>query len=78
MFCHITENWRGRPLINHEVIVNLIGSTTTKKGLTIQAELDKNCHPTGIVVSDKDLQAVNLVQAKFHGKDWNYAIKPQQ
>ena len=74
MFCHITENWRGRPLINHEVIVNLIGSTTTKKGLTIQAELDKNCYPTGIVVSDKDLQAVNLVQAKFHGKDWNYWV----
>jgi hypothetical protein len=78
MFCHITENWRGRPLINHEVIVNLIGNTTTATGLTIQAELDKNTYPTGIAVSEQDLRAVNLIPAKFHGKDWNYAIKPQQ
>ena len=78
MFCHITENWRGRPLINHEVIVNLIGNTTTAAGLTIQAELDNNRYPTGIAVSDEDFRAVNLTPAKFHGKDWNYAIKPQQ
>jgi hypothetical protein len=78
MFCHMTENWRGRPLINHEVIVNLIGNTTTDTGLTIQAELDNNRYPTGIAVSDQDLRAVNLIPAKFHGKDWNYAIKPQQ
>ncbi len=77
MFCRITENWRGRPLINHEVIVNLIGNTTTDTGLTIQAELDKNTYPTGIVVSKQDLMAVNLIPAKFHGKDWNYAVKPQ-
>jgi len=78
MFCHITENWRGRPLINHEVIVNLIGNTTTATGLTIQAALDNNTYPIGIAVSDQDLRAVNLIPAKFHGKDWNYAIKPQQ
>ena len=78
MFCHITENWRGRPLINHEVIVNLIGNTTTDAGLTIRAELDNNRYPTGIAVSEQDLRAVNLMPAKFHGKDWNYAIKPQQ
>jgi hypothetical protein len=78
MFSHITENWRGRPLINHEVIVNLIGNTTTATGLTIQAELDKNTYPTGIAVSDQDLRAINLIPAKFHGTDWNYAIKPQQ
>lgn len=78
MFCHITENWRGRPLINHEVIVNLIGHTTTKTGLTIQAELDQNTYPTGITVSDQDLRSINLIPAKFHGKDWNYTIKPQQ
>jgi hypothetical protein len=77
MFCHITQNWRGRPLINHEVIVNLIGNTTTNTGLTIQAELDNNIYPTGIAVSDQDLRAVNLIPAKFHGRDWNYAIKPQ-
>jgi hypothetical protein len=78
MFCHITENWRGRPLISHEVIVNLIGNTTTDTGLTIQAELDKNTYPTGIKVSDDDLKGINLFPAKFHGKDWNYAIKPRQ
>lgn len=77
MFCHITENWRGRPLISHEVIVNLIGHTTTETGLTIQAELDANTYPTGIKVSDEDLRAINLQPAKFHGKDWNYAIKPR-
>ena len=75
MFCHITENWRGRPLISHEVIVNLIGHTTTDTGLTIQAELDENTYPTGIKVSDEDLGRVNLLPARFHGKDWNYAIK---
>jgi len=78
MFCHITENWRGRPLISHEVIVNLIGHTTTDTGLTIQAELDENTYPTGIKVSDEDLKRVNLLPARFHGNDWNYAIKSQQ
>src|SRR6266704_2717272 len=78
MFCHITENWRGRPLISHEVVVNLIGHTTTNTGLTIQAELDKNAYPTGIKVSSEDMKRLNLSPAKFHGKDWNYAIKPRQ
>ena len=78
MFCHITENWLGRPLISHEVIVNLIGNTTTTTGLTIQAELDENTYPIGIKVSDEALKGINLVPAKFHGKDWNYAIKPRQ
>jgi hypothetical protein len=77
MFCHITENWRGRPLIDHEVIVNLIANTTTKQGLEIQAALDETCYPTGISVSDEDLRAVNLVPAGFHGKDWNYLIRPR-
>jgi len=78
MFCHITENWRGRPLISHEVVVNLIGHTTTNTGLIIQAELDKNAYPTGIKVSREDMKQLNLSPAKFHGKDWNYAIKPRQ
>jgi len=78
MFCHITENWRGRPLINHEVIVNLIANTTTDTGLTIQVELDKNTYPTGISISNQDLKAVHLFPARFHGNDWNYAIKPYQ
>lgn len=77
MFCHITENWRGRPLTSREVIVNLIGNTTTEAGLTIQAELDENTYPVGIKVSDKDLKGINLYPAKFHGNDWNYGIKPK-
>jgi len=68
MFCHITENWRGRPLINHEVIVNLITNTSTEQGLQIQAGLDGNTYPTGIAISDQALRSINLVQAKFHGK----------
>ena len=78
MFSYITENWRGRPLVSREVIVNLIGHTTTDTGLSIQAELDENTYPSGIKVSDEELRRVNLTPAKFHGKDWNYAIKSSQ
>lgn len=77
MFCHITENWRGRPLIDHEVIVQLIGNTTTTTGLAIQAELDQNVYPTGIAISDQQMKELNLSRAKFHGEDWNYLIKPR-
>jgi transposase len=75
MFSHITENWRGKPLVSHEVIVNLIGNTTTKKGLTIQAELDTNTYPTGIEVTDEELAKVRIQPDTFHG-DWNYRILP--
>jgi hypothetical protein len=73
MFSHISMNWRGRPLISHETIVNLIGSTTTRTGLTINAELDTNHYEKGIHVSDEELEMVNLTKAKFHG-EWNYTI----
>ncbi len=73
MFSHISMNWRGKPLISHEVIVNLIGNTTTQGGLTINAELDTNIYPKGIRISDDELEAVNLTKAKFHG-EWNYII----
>lgn len=76
LFCHITENWRGRPLISHEVIVNLIANTTTRKGLRIQAELDPNQYATGIKVTAQQMEQLNLHRADFHGKDWNYTIKP--
>ncbi len=76
MFSHITENWRGRPLISHEVVVNLIGNTRTKKGLTIQAELDTNIYPTGIEVTDEDMARVRIEPDAFHG-DWNYRILPR-
>jgi hypothetical protein len=77
MFCHITENWRGRPLVSHEVIVHLIANTTTRKGLRIRAELDPGKYPTGIRVSAQQMEQVNLHRADFHGKDWNYTIKPR-
>lgn len=77
MFSFITQNWRGRPLISHEVIVNLIANTTTRTGLKIHAELDRAAYPTGIKVSDAELKAVNVVNDDFHG-DWNYTISPKQ
>jgi transposase len=78
MFCHITENWRGKPLTDHEVIVNLIGNTTTAAGLTIQAALDQGIYPTGLKVTDQQMQELNLHPADFHGQDWNYSIRPRQ
>jgi hypothetical protein len=75
LFCHITQNWRGRPLVSLEVIVNLIGNTTTRTGLKVQAELDPAAYPTGVKVSDAEFSAVQLQPAAFHG-DWNYAIAP--
>jgi hypothetical protein len=76
MFCHITQNWRGRPLVSHEVIVQLIGSTTTRTGLAIRAGLDTGSYPAGIKVTDTELAAVRLEPADFHG-DWNYTILPR-
>ena len=77
MFCHITENWRGRPLVSHEVVVNLIGSTRTRAGLRIQAEVDTTSYATGVKVTNKELEAVRLKKDKFHG-EWNYSILPHQ
>ena len=76
MFCHITKNWRGKPLLSHAVVVNLIGNTKTKTGLHIQAELDTNAYKTGIEVSDEELAAVQIERAAFHG-EWNYTISPK-
>lgn len=75
MFSFISLNWRGQPLVSHEVIVNLIGSTRTRTGLTIRAALDTDTYPTGVKVSDEDLSKVNLTRASFHG-EWNYSIAP--
>ena len=78
MFSHIPEHWRGRPLISHEVVVNFIGHTTTKTGLTMQAALEKHSSPVGIKVSKEEMKRLHLSPAKCHGKDWHYAIKPRQ
>jgi hypothetical protein len=76
MFCHITANWRGRPLISREVVVNLIGSTTTREGLHIKAVLDENTYAPGIKVSDEELATLSIERDEFHG-DWNYRLRPR-
>ena len=76
MFCHIAENWRGRPLVSREVVVNLIGHTRTKQGLTIHSELDENSYPTGRSVSDEEMEGLHLIRDKFHG-EWNYKLTPR-
>jgi hypothetical protein len=75
MFCHITQNWRGRPLVSRAVVVNLIGSTQTRTGLSVEAELDTNTYEKGIKVTEKEMESVRLKKDKFHG-DWNYRIEP--
>ena len=76
MFCHITGNWRGRPLSSYGVIVNLIANTTTSTGLTIGAELDTHAYPTGIRITDGQMRELNLTKHNFHGSDWNYTLEP--
>jgi transposase len=76
MFCHITENWRGRPLVSREVVVNLIGHTTTKTGLTIRSALDENSYPTGREVTEQQMETLAIKRDKFHG-EWNYTIRPK-
>ncbi len=77
MFCHITRNWRGRPLESLEVVVNLIASTTTTKGLRVRAALDTDEYPTGVKVDDATMAALRMARDKFHG-DWSYAIAPHE
>ena len=77
MFCHITQNWRGRPLVSREAIVQLIGNTTTRAGLTIRAGLDEGRYPTGRKVTDDELAAVQLCRDDFHG-EWNYTISSRR
>jgi transposase len=75
LFSFISQNWRGRPLVCHQTIVQLIAATTTEAGLTVQSEIDTNSYPKGIKVSDAEMQALNLHRHDFHG-EWNYTIKP--
>ncbi len=76
MFSFITQNWRGRPLISHEVVINLIAHTTTKSGLKIRAELDKRSYQTGLKVSNEEMESINIKRTEFHG-EWNYTISPR-
>ena len=75
LFSFITMNWRGRPLISHEVIVQLIANTKTKRGLTVHAEIDSKVYPKGLAVSDAEFDSIRLDRDEFHG-DWNYVISP--
>lgn len=75
MFSYISGNWRGRPLITREAVVNLIANTKTKTGLEIRSVLDENEYETGIKVSDDDMNIINISEERFHG-EWNYCISP--
>lgn len=77
VFSAITMNWRGRPLTSHEVVVELIAATTTRTGLTIQAELDRGTYPKGIRISDAELAAAGVRPHPFHG-EWNYDLPPKE
>jgi hypothetical protein len=77
LFSFISQNWRGRPLISHEVIVNLIASTTTKKGLLVRAQLDTTKYPAGRKVSEQEIAELDLRRDSFHG-EWNYTIFPRK
>jgi len=76
LFSAITQNWRGKPLVSHEAVVNLIGATTTRTGLRVRSELDTGHYPAGRTVSDQQLQTLNLRRNPFHG-DWNYSLLPR-
>jgi hypothetical protein len=75
LFAYISQNWRGKPLVSHQVIIQLIGATTTDTGLTVTCDIDAGCYPRGIKVSDAEMDAINIEHHTFHG-DWNYTIKP--
>ncbi len=76
LFAFITQNWRGKPLLTHQVIVQLIASTTTRTGPTVQCRLDENTYQKGAKVSDAQIASLNITPAEFHG-EWNYTIAPQ-
>ena len=75
LFSFITCNWRGKPLVSYQAIVQLIAATTTTTGLKVCCKLDRNTYPAGIKVSDVEIEAINISRHDFHG-DWNYTINP--
>lgn len=76
LFSFISQNWRGKPLVSHQVIVNLIAATTTKTGLRVRAEVDPAKYPKGVKVSDKEVASIRIERDEFHG-EWNYTILPR-
>jgi hypothetical protein len=77
LFCHITQNWRGKPLTSSVAVVNLIGSTRTRKGLRVKAQLDKNHYPTGVEITKADMKRLALQRDELHG-DWNHGFDPER
>ena len=76
LFSFITQNWRGKPLVSYQAIVQLIAATTTRTGLNVKSEIDTATYPPGVKVSDRDMAAINLTPHVFHG-EWNYTIAPK-
>jgi hypothetical protein len=76
LFCHITQNWRGQPLMSRSAIVELIAATTTKNGLTVRCELDANSYAKGVKVSDAEMATLNIKGDAFH-PEWNYTVSPR-
>ncbi len=77
LFCHITENWRGKPLRTFETIVDLIGNTRTETGLRVKARLDKRKYPAGVVITKAQMNEITLFRDEFHG-EWNYELRPRR
>jgi transposase len=75
LFSFITQNWRGKPLVSYQTIVQLIAATTTRTGLKVKSEIDAATYPAGVKVSDSEMAAINIVPHEFHG-EWNYTIRP--
>ena len=76
LFCHITQNWRGRPLVSRMAVVELIAATTTKTGLRVECELDTNAYAKGIRIADAEMASLNLHPDAFH-PEWNYTNSPR-
>jgi hypothetical protein len=77
LFAYITQNWRGKPLVSHKVIIQLIAATSTDKGLTVTCDIDRSRYPRGIKISKAQMAAINIERHAFHG-EWNYTIKPSE
>ena len=77
LFSHISRNWRGRPLVDYQTIVELIGATTSTTGLTVRCELDQTLYPAGIKITDAEMSTLNISPDAFHG-EWNYTVSPNR
>ena len=76
LFCHITQNWRGKPLVSRAAVIELIAATTTKTGLTVRCELDQNNYAKAIKVTDAEMATLNITTNAWH-PEWNYTISPR-